>query len=59
MGPLSLFEPEDSAGKRLNIHVFGCGEYNELFIMLRIQPIYKFILELYKQWAYVVDFQTI
>ena len=28
VGPLSLFEPEDSAGKRLIIHVFSCGEYH-------------------------------
>ena len=56
MGPLSLFEPEDSAGKRHIIHVLGCGEYLELFVMYSIQSIYKYILELNKQWAYVIDF---
>ena len=28
VGPLSLFEPEDSAGKRLIVHVLSCGEHH-------------------------------
>lgn len=43
VGPLSLFEPENSAGKRLIIHVFSVVNIMpELFIMSSIQSVCKF-----------------